>query len=373
MDEAVGQCKKNDEFSSIRPNNYSDCLFANSFLTGIEGKMFRPMAETVGFAILGALLLSLTYIPMMCACVSVKKGSHRRNLSDSMMDFFQGLYAPLLNGAIRIKYAIVSIAVGLLILSLILFKNMGGEFIPTLEEGDYAIEFVLPQGSSLSQTTETVMMAERMLLKYPEVKMVVGKTGAADIATDPMPPEASDLIVIMKPKKEWTTTDDFDELANLMRDKLSTIPGVIAEPSQPIQMRFNELMTGIRQDVAIKIFGENLDTLAAYADKVAKVIGPIKGITQPQVERVEGLPQITIEYDRAKLAGYGLNIEDINHVVSTAFAGEVAGVVFENERKFDLVLRLDSSHRTSLDDVSNLYVPLKRQSDTLVADCRSCF
>ncbi len=327
-------------------------------LQGVEGKMFRPMAETVGFAILGALLLSLTYIPMMSALFLSKKASHRRNLSDRMMDFFQRMYAPLLNGAIKIKYAIVGIAVGLLILSLILFKNMGGEFIPTLEEGDYAIEFVLPQGSSLSQTTETVMMAERMLLKFPEVKMVVGKTGAADIATDPMPPEASDLMVIMKPKKEWTTTEDFDELANLMRDKLSTIPGVIAEPSQPIQMRFNELMTGIRQDVAIKVFGENLDTLVAYAEKVAKVIGPIKGITQPQVERVDGLPQITIEYDRARLAGYGLNIEDINHVVSTAFAGEVAGVVFENERKFDLVLRLDSSYRTSLDDVSNLYVPL---------------
>ncbi len=252
----------------------------------------------------------------------------------------------------------MGIALALLIAALVVFKNMGGEFIPTLEEGDYAIEFVLPQGSSLSQTIETVMMAERMLKKFPEVKMVVGKTGAADIATDPMSPEQTDLLVIMKPKKEWTTTDDFYKLADMMGDKLSTIPGVIAEPSQPIQMRFNELMTGIRQDVAIKIFGENLDTLITYADKVAKVISPIEGITQPQVERVDGLPQITIEYDRAKIAGYGLNIEDINHVFSTAFAGEEAGVVFENERKFDLVLRLDSAHRTNLDDVSDLFIPL---------------
>ncbi len=283
-------------------------------LQGVEGKMFRPMAETVGFAILGALLLSLTYIPMMSALFLSKKTSHKRNISDRMMDFFQRIYAPLLQGAIKIKYAVVGIAVTLLIVSIFIFKNMGGEFIPTLEEGDYAVVFVLPQGSSLSQTTETVMMAERMLLKFPEVKMVVGKTGAADIATDPMPPEATDLMVIMKPKNEWTTTKDFYALADLMRDKLSTIPGVIAEPSQPIQMRFNELMTGIRQDVAIKIFGENLDTLVAYADKVSKVINPIKGITQPQVERVDGLPQITIEYDRAKIAGYGLNIEDINPV-----------------------------------------------------------
>ncbi len=327
-------------------------------LQGVEGKMFRPMAETVGFAILGALILSLTYIPMMSALFLSKNTSHKRNFSDRMMDFFQRMYAPLLKGAMKIKYAVVSIAVALLILSIVIFKNMGGEFIPTLEEGDYAIEFVLPQGSSLSQTTETVMMAERMLLKFPEVKMVVGKTGAADIATDPMPPEASDLMVIMKSKKEWTTTKDFYELSDIMRDKLSTIPGVIAEPSQPIQMRFNELMTGIRQDVAIKIFGENLDTLVEYADKVAKVIRPIEGITQPQVERVDGLPQITIEYDRAKIAGYGLNIEDINHVISTAFAGEEAGVVFENERKFDLVLRLDSAHRTNLHDVSDLFVPL---------------
>ncbi len=327
-------------------------------LQGVEGKMFRPMAETVAFAILGALLLSLTYIPMMSALFLSKNMKHKRTFSDRMMDFFQRGYTPLLKGAIKMRYAIVGIAVALLIISLLIFKNMGGEFIPTLEEGDYAIEFVLPQGSSLSQTTETVMMAERMLLKFPEVKMVIGKTGAADIATDPMPPEASDLMVILKDKKDWTTTKDFYALSDMIRDKLSTIPGVIAEPSQPIQMRFNELMTGIRQDVAIKIFGENLDSLVAYADKVAKVIQPIEGITQPQVERVDGLPQITIEYDRAKIAGYGLNIEDINHIISTAFAGEGAGVVFENERKFDLIVRLDSAHRTALADVSDLYVPL---------------
>ncbi len=327
-------------------------------LQGVEGKMFRPMAETVAFAILGALLLSLTYIPMMSAIFLSKNTTHKKNFSDKMMDFFQRGYAPLLRGALKIKYVVVSIAIALLVISIFIFKSMGGEFIPTLEEGDYAIEFVLPQGSSLSQTTETVMMAERMLLKFPEVKMVIGKTGAADIATDPMPPEASDLMVILKDKKGWKSNLGFYELSDKMRDQLSTIPGVIAEPSQPIQMRFNELMTGIRQDVAIKIFGENLDSLVTYATKVAKVIGPIDGITQPQVERVDGLPQITIEYDRAKLAGYGLNIEDINHVISTAFAGEAAGVVFENERKFDMVLRLDSTHRTNLDDVSDLFIPL---------------
>ncbi|MEP7110944.1 MAG: CusA/CzcA family heavy metal efflux RND transporter [Ferruginibacter sp.] len=325
-------------------------------LQGVEGKMFRPMAETVAFAILGALLLSLTYIPMMSALFLSKNTIRRRTYADKMMDFFRWIYEPLIRGAIRIKYTVISIAVGLLIFSIIIFKNLGGEFIPTLEEGDYAIEFTLPQGASLSQTIETAMLAERMLKGYPEVKMVVSKIGSADIATDPMPVNNGDVMVILKDRKEWTTTKDFYALSDMMRKKLSAIPGVIAEPSQPIQMRFNELMTGIRQDVAIKIFGENLDTLVAYADKVANVIRPIKGITQPQEERVEGLPQITIEYDRARLAGYGLNIEDVNHVISTAFAGEVAGAVYENERKFDLVLRLDSSHRTSLEDVSNLYV-----------------
>jgi cobalt-zinc-cadmium resistance protein CzcA len=171
-----------------------------------------------------------------------------------------------------------------------------------------------------------------------------------------MPMQASDLMVILKDKKEWKTTDDFYELADRMKEKLEAIPGVIAEPSQPIQMRFNELMTGIRQDVAIKIFGENLDTLAIYANKVSKAIGNIKGITQPQIERISGLPQISVEYDRNRMAAYGLNIEDVNHVLTAAFAGETAGQVYENERKFDLVVRLDSAYRTSLNDVSNLFV-----------------
>jgi cobalt-zinc-cadmium resistance protein CzcA len=325
-------------------------------LIGIEGKMFRPMAQTVGFSILGALILSLTYIPMMCALFLSKKAVHKQNFSDRMMNLFQRIYQPLLTKAIRIKYILIAVTTCLLLIALLIFSRMGGEFIPTLEEGDYAIEFVLPQGASLSQTIETVMQAERILKQFPEVKMVVGKTGAADVATDPMPMQASDLMVILKDKKEWKTTDDFYELADRMKEKLEAIPGVIAEPSQPIQMRFNELMTGIRQDVAIKIFGENLDTLAIYANKVSKAIGNIKGITQPQIERISGLPQISVEYDRNRMAAYGLNIEDVNHVLTAAFAGETAGQVYENERKFDLVVRLDSAYRTSLNDVSNLFV-----------------
>lgn len=328
-------------------------------LIGIEGKMFRPMAQTVSFAILGALLLSLTYIPMMSALVLSKNTGHKRNFSDRMMDFFQRMYQPILQKAIRVKYWIVGLTLILFALSVYIFSKIGGEFIPTLEEGDYAIEFVLPQGTSIAQTVETCLLAERMLKTFPEVKMVVGKTGAADVATDPMPMNASDLIVVLKDKKEWTTTKDFNKLAEIMKEKLEQLPGVVAEPSQPIQMRFNELMTGIRQDVAIKIFGENLDSLATYAPKYANAIQDINGVSEPLVERTAGLPQITIEYDRARLAGYGMNIKDINQVVAAAFAGQSAGVVFENERKFDLVVRLDSGYRTSLNDVSNLFIPGK--------------
>ncbi|MBC7426506.1 MAG: CusA/CzcA family heavy metal efflux RND transporter [Bacteroidia bacterium] len=326
-------------------------------LIGIEGKMFRPMAQTVGFSIFGALILSLTYIPMMCALFLSKNISQKRNFSDRMMTFLQNIYQPILQKAIQFKYLIISFTVMLFIVSILVFNSLGGEFIPTLEEGDYAIEFTLPQGTSLSQTIETVMQAERIIKEFPEVKMVVGKTGAADIATDPMPMEASDLIVILKDKSEWKTTNDFYELADKMKEKLNNIPGVIAEPSQPIQMRFNELMSGIKQDVAIKIFGENLDTLNSYANKVANSIKSINGISLPQIERISGLPQINIEYDRGRLALYGLNISDINQIVTMAFAGETAGSVFENERKFNLVIRLDSNHRSSLEDVNNLFIP----------------
>lgn len=327
-------------------------------LIGIEGKMFRPMAQTVSFAILGALILSLTYIPMMCALILPGAMSHKRTFSDKMMDFFHRLYEPVLRWAIRFRAIIVTVTVIVFGITVFIFTRMGGEFIPQLQEGDYAFHCILPQGSSLSQSIETSMQASRILKSFPEVKMVVGKTGSAEVPTDPMPPEASDLIVVLKPKKEWTITKDYNQLSELMLKKLEVIPGVFFEANQPIQMRFNELMTGVRQDVAIKIFGENIDTLALLAPKVAKVVQSVKGSTDPQIERTTGLPQITIEYDRAKIARYGLNIEDLNRTVSTAFAGEAAGVVFENERRFDLVVRLDTASRSSIEDVNNLFIAL---------------
>ncbi len=325
-------------------------------LEGIEGKMFSPMAKTVAFAILGALLLSLTYIPMMSAVFLSKQALHKRNLADKMMDLFQRGYDPLIKGAIRFRYAVVGVAVLLLVFTGFIFSRMGGEFIPQLEEGDYAFEFKMPQGTSLSQSVETVMQASRIIKQFPEVKAVVGKTGTGEIPSDPMPPEATDIIIVLKDKKDWTTTKDYKKLAEMMADKLSILPGVFVESSQPIQMRFNELMTGVKQDVAVKIFGENIDTLANLAERVAKVVRQTDGAGVPQIERTTGLPQITIKYDRAKLSNYNLNVEDVNRTVSAAFAGETAGVVYENERKFDLVVRLDSASRSSIDDVSNLFI-----------------
>lgn len=326
-------------------------------LVGVEGKMFTPMAKTVGFAIFGALILSLTYIPMMCALFLSKNISRKETLSDKMMKKLQSIYRPLLHKAIKAKYLIVSSTIALFAISLFIFKNLGGEFIPQLQEGDFAFHCILPQGSSLSQSIETSMQASRIIKQFDEVKMVVGKTGAAEVPTDPMPPEATDLIIVLKPHDAWKERKSYQELAEEIKKKLETIPGVFFEANQPIQMRFNELMTGIRQDVAVKIFGENLDSLSIYANKVSQVIQKVDGVTAPQVERVDGLPQINVEYDRTRLANYGITVEDVNNVLSTAFAGKVAGQVYENERRFDLVVRLDSVYRTDINDVKNLMIP----------------
>ncbi len=326
-------------------------------LVGVEGKMFTPMAKTVGFAILGALILSLTYIPMMCALFLPRKGHDKRTFSDRLVDKLHTAYAPLLDKAIRVKYGVVAATVAVFLFAAFLFHRMGGEFIPQLQEGDYAFHCILPQGSSLSQSIETSMQASRIIKAFDEVKMVVGKTGSAEVPTDPMPPEATDLMVILKPQDEWTSGRTYGELGDAIMEKLAVIPGVFFEKNQPIQMRFNELMTGIRQDVAVKIFGENIDTLASYAEVVSGVIQSVPGTTAPQVEQVTGLPQINIEYNRSRMANYGLTVQDVNDVVSTAFAGRSTGVVYENERRFDLVVRLDSTHRSGIEDVGHLMVP----------------
>jgi cobalt-zinc-cadmium resistance protein CzcA len=328
-------------------------------LVGIEGKMFRPMAQTVAFAVLGAFILSLTYVPVISALFLSKKTEHKRNISDRIMHGIKRIYLPSLNAALRFKKTIVALSLVLLVITWFIFSKMGGEFIPTLEEGDFAVETTLMADASLSQTIETFQQAAGILKeKFPEVIEVVGKIGSSEIPTDPMPVNNGDLMIILKDKKEWTSADNREALAEKMSQALSIIPGVEFGFQQPIQMRFNELMTGTRQDVAIKIFGENLEILAENANKVSKLIENIQGVEDIYVEKVTGLPQVQVKYKRDKIAQYGLTILDVNRVLKTAFAGEVAGVVFEGEKRFDLVVRLDTNYRRTIGDVKDLNVPL---------------
>ncbi len=327
-------------------------------LVGIEGKMFRPMAAVVSFAIVGALLLSLTYVPMMSALALARNTTRKRNLSDRMMDRLQRWYDPVIAFSLRHQVQVVVVAVVLFLGSLFAFTRMGGEFIPTLEEGDFAFHSILPQGASLSMSIANNEKVERILMGFPEVKQVVGRTGSAEIPTDPMPPEATDLMIILKDKDEWVTARDRESLQDTMMKALRVIPGVFFEATQPIQMRFNELMTGIRQDVAVKVYGENMDTLALLGAKVAALIRGVEGAGEPQLERVAGLPQITVNYDRARVAQYGLNIADLNRALRTAFAGEVAGSIYEDERRFDLVVRMQQDQRQRIEDVANLLVAM---------------
>lgn len=327
-------------------------------LVGVEGKMFRPMAQTVSFAILGAFLLSLTYIPMMSALFLSKKPHHGKNFSDRMMAYLHRKYTPVIKAALRYKVAVVSASLALVIVSAFIFSRMGGEFLPTLEEGDYAIETRVLMGSSLSYTVEAANKASAVLLKeFPdEVAEVVGKVGSSEIPTDPMPIEACDLIVVLHPKQQWTKASTTTALSERMSEALEVVPGVTFGFQQPIQMRFNELMSGVRQDVAIKIFGEDLSVLTNLSQDVSRIIRSVEGVRDLYVEEVTGLPQIVVGINRDEVAKYGLNVARINETINAAFAGQSAGVVFENEQRYDLVVRLASENRQSIEDVSNLFI-----------------
>lgn len=330
-------------------------------LVGIEGKMFRPMAMTVSFAIFGALILSLTYVPMMSALFLSKKikAEHKRNISEKIMERIHKLYEPAIHFALRKKKLVVFSAFILFVIALFVFNNLGGVFLPTLEEGDFAVETRLAPGSSLSQTIETTLKAGKILReKFPEVKEVVCRIGVADIPTDPDPIETSMMMIVLKDKSEWVTADNREELANKMKEALSVIPGVNYEFQQPIQLRFNELMTGIRQDVAVKIYGDDLNVLAQLGNQAASLISKVNGAADVLPEKTTGMPQITVDYNRGKIAQYGLTIDDVNKVLESAFAGAKAGVVYEGDRRFDLVVRFDKAHRVDIDDVQNLFIPL---------------
>ncbi|MBO9682091.1 MAG: CusA/CzcA family heavy metal efflux RND transporter [Flavisolibacter sp.] len=330
-------------------------------LEGIEGKMFKPMAYTIAFAIFGAFLLSITYVPMMAALCLNKKLNHKKTVSDKVTIWLERRYQPMLQRMLGFPKMIIGATLGLFAVAIMVLMSMGGEFIPQLEEGDFAVETRLLTGSNLNNTIQSTQQASKILLdRFPEVQKVVTKIGSAEIPTDPMPFEAGDMMVILKDKKEWTSAASFPELSEKMTTALEEVPGITVGFQFPVQMRFNELMTGARQDVVCKIYGENLDTLSYYASKLDEIIKNVKGAINIYEEKVTGMPQVVVKYNREGMAKYGLNVADINRVVNTAFAGQVAGQVYEGEKRFDMVVRLAGEARKTISDIQNLMISTSR-------------
>ena len=328
-------------------------------LSGVEGKMFKPMALTFSFALIGAMIFCFTYVPVVASLFLKPSKLSEKNISVRLMNFLNNLYEPTIRWALASKKLVLGIAVALLAFSIFLFTTMGGEFVPTLDEGDFVIQPVLKTGTSLSKTIETTTKIEQILIdKFPEIDQIVSRIGAAEVPTDPMSMEESDVIITLKPKKEWVSAKSKDELADQFKEALAIIPGMEVEFTQPIEMRFNELITGVRADIAIKIFGEDLDVLNKKANEIKKLIANVEGAADITVEKIAGLPQMNVKFDRSKIARYGLNIADLNMLISTGFAGTSLGSVFEGEKRFDLVVRLDKDKRKDISNLENLYVDI---------------
>ena len=319
-------------------------------LSGIEGKYFTPMAKTLVFCIIGALLLSVTYVPMMASLFLPRHIDPRPTLADRFFGWLNGVYSRSLRLSMRHTWATIGGSFALLAGALLMFSRLGAEFIPTLDEGDFAMQMTLPAGSSLTRSIEVSEEAERILKeKFPEIRHVVAKIGTAEVPTDPMSVEDADVMIVMKPFKEWTSAGSRAEMVEKMKAALEEVEGAEFNFSQPIQLRFNELMTGAKADIAIKLYGEDMDELYSKAKEAAALIGKVPGAADVIVEQAVGLPQLVVHYDRTKIARYGVDIEELNAIIRTAYAGETAGVVFENERRFDLVVRLDHELVKDLD------------------------
>ncbi len=327
-------------------------------LTGIEGKMFKPMGMTFSFALLGAMLFCFTYVPVVSSLFLKPTEENPKSISNRLIQLMQSWYIPVITWALANTKKIMYAAIGLLLGAIALFTTMGGEFIPTLDEGDFVIQPVLKTGTSLSKTIATTTKIEQIILKnFPEVEQVVSRIGAAEVPTDPMSMEESDIIVKLKPKSEWVSASSKDELADKIKTAIAKqIPNMDIEFTQPIEMRFNELISGTRSDVAVKIFGEDLEVLAEKAKEIKKAIQNIEGASDVIIEKTEGLPQMAVSYDRSKIARYGLNIADLNEIIALGFAGKAVGNVFEGEKRFDMVIRLDKTNRRDIEDLQNLYV-----------------
>lgn len=329
-------------------------------LEGVEGKMFIPMAMTFGFAVTGVMILSLTYIPMMASLFLNPPKTDRKSWGDKVIIKLQNIYSPILNWALRKSVLVVVLATLLLASAGYLFTKMGSEFIPQLDEGDFAFHAFLKPGTSLSEVTKTSTRIEQIVLEnFPdEVESIQSRIGVADLPMDPMPIDIADIFVILKPQEQWTNATSKQDLIKKVRKAVAVLPGVNFEFSQPVEMRFNELLTGVREDVAIKLYGDDLDILANKAEEIKGLVSGIDGVAGVNAEATKGLPQITVKYDRNKMGRYGLDINNLNTMVESAFSGGIAGKIFEGEKMFDLVVRLDERHRKSIDDIKNLYVNL---------------
>ena len=329
-------------------------------LSGVEGKMFRPMALSFSFAIIGAMIMGLTWLPVASALFLKPGKSNKRNISDWIMDLAYKSYFPVIKWSCEHKRTVLGAALISLILTGLLFAKMGGEFVPTLDEGDFVIQPVLKTGTSLTKTIELTTKMENILIKeFPnEVQQIVSRIGAAEVPTDPMSMEEIDMIIKLKSKEEWTEAKTKEELADKFKEALSVIPGIEYEFTQPIEMRFNELITGVRSDIAIKIFGEDLDYISKKAIEVKNLIADVPGASDVILEKTSGLPQIKVSYNRSKIAYYGSDIENLNTYLAAAFGGKIAGVVFEGEKRFDMVMRFDNQNRTDIYDIRQLQVPV---------------
>ena len=340
-------------------------------LTGIEGKYFTPMAKTLVFCIIGALLLSITYVPMMASLFLKRTVTVKPTLADRFFNSLNKVYQRVLRFSLAHVWGTISVSFVALLLSLLLFTKLGAEFIPTLDEGDFAMQMTLPAGSSLSKSIEVSLEAEKKLKeRFPEIKHVVAKIGTAEVPTDPMAVEDADVMIVMKPFNEWTSASSRAEMVEKMKACLDSIKGAEFNFSQPIQLRFNELMTGAKADIAIKLYGEDMTELYNKAREAARYVEQVPGAADVLVEQAMGLPQLLVRFDRAKIARYGIDIEELNTVIRTAYAGETAGVVFENERRFDLVVRLDKEKVSDL-NIDKLFVRTKDNIQLPVSEVAS--
>jgi cobalt-zinc-cadmium resistance protein CzcA len=335
-------------------------------LTGVEGKMFRPMALTVMMALGSALLLSVTLVPAAIALFVTGRVAERENV---VMRGAQRIYAPVLNYAIRYRWITVSAALSLVVLSAFTATRLGAEFIPSLDEGDVALHALRIPGTGLGQAVEMQNDLEARLAEFAEVSHVFSKIGTGDVATDPMPPSVADTFVMMKPREEWPDPGKTKEsLVNELERAILAIPGNRYEMTQPIEMRFNELIAGVRSELAVEVYGDDLDVLTQLAEEIERIVNAIPGAADVRSEQVTGLPTLTITPDRKMLALYGLSTVDVQDTVRVAFGGGVAGQIFEGDRRFDLVVRLPEHLRTNPDSIGNLPIRLRESAVEVVGD-----